>query len=70
MPNEYISQHRATGCNDLVHLSASHNTKLVCEKAYGNVCSYPYFKPSRHFKSKHEQYMYLHCPTLRNAMFF
>ena len=26
MSNEYISQHRGTGCYDLVHLSASHNT--------------------------------------------
>ena len=30
----------------------------VCGKAYGNVCSYPYFKCSGHFKSKHEQYIY------------
>lgn len=32
MPNEYISQHRGTGCNDLVHLLASHNTSWSVEK--------------------------------------
>lgn len=32
MPNEYISQHRGTGFNDLAHLSASHNTSWSVEK--------------------------------------
>ena len=70
MPNEYISQHRGTGFNDLAHLSASHNTSWSVEKPTVMYVHILISNAHWHFKSKHEQYMYLHCPTLRNATCF
>ena len=63
------SQHRGTGCNDLVHLSASHNTSWSVEKPtvmYVHIL----ISNAQSILNQNTNSMYLHCPTLRNATFF